>query len=65
MAKRKHPRKRRDRKMGESPYFRYKKREFRYSGEYYAWFYRVSGKAKRGADMREVQREAGQLRRAA
>lgn len=42
--------KRRDRKTGVSPYVKYDKAPTQYSGEYYAWKSKVTGKARRKED---------------
>ena len=47
MAKRASPKKRRDRRSGQSPYARYSKTETIYSPQYYAWYREATGKAHR------------------
>lgn len=44
MAKRRQPRKLRDRRSGKSPYARYKKAPTRYSSAYYQWFAEMAGR---------------------
>jgi hypothetical protein len=52
--KRQHAPKRRDRKSGESPYARHRKREYSYSSQYHEWRRSVTGKASRAEGQRNA-----------